>query len=120
MTTQNKAIVRRITEECWNKGTEKTADELVAANAPSHDPTAPSIPNGPAGLKQQVAMYRAAFPDLWFSIDEQVAEGDLVVTRWTARGTHDGSLMGAAPTHRKCTVTGIQIDKISNGKVVES
>jgi predicted ester cyclase len=65
-------------------------------------------------------MYRIAFPDLELTIEDQVAEGDEVVTRFTARGTHRGELMGIPPTGRKVVVTGISIDRLVNGKTVES
>ena len=65
-------------------------------------------------------MYRTAFPDMRITIEDQVAEGDKVVTRWTASGTHQGDLMGIDPTGRRATVTGITIDRISGGKVEET
>ena len=64
-------------------------------------------------------MYRTAFPDMRLTVEQQIAEGDLVVTRWTARGTHRGELFGAAPTNKQVTVQGITISRISSGKVVE-
>ena len=67
----------------------------------------------------QVAGYRAAFSDLQFTVEEQVAEGDRVVTRWTATGTHDGDLLGIAPTGTVGTTTGISINRIADGKVAE-
>jgi predicted ester cyclase len=64
-------------------------------------------------------MYRSASPDLRVSIDDMIAEGDRVVTRWTARGTHQGELMGNAPTGNQMTVRGILVDRISGGKIEE-
>jgi predicted ester cyclase len=64
-------------------------------------------------------MYRTAFPDLQIPIEDVIAEGDRVVTRWTTRGTHQGELMGAAPTGNQLTVTGILIDRVSGGKIEE-
>ena len=65
-------------------------------------------------------MYREAFPDISFEIGLQVAEGDYVATRWTGTGTHNGPIMGIEPTGNSSTVTGIGIDRIEDGKVVES
>ena len=65
-------------------------------------------------------MYRNAFPDLHFTIDEQIAEGDKVVTRWTAHGTNKGELLGMPATDKSTTVTGIAVDRIANGKIAES
>ena len=75
---------------------------------------------GPDGLKQFVQIYRGAFPDVRITINDQIAEGDKVVTRWTATGTHKGQLMGIAPTNKHATVTGVDIDRYQDGKVVEA
>ena len=65
-------------------------------------------------------MYRAAYPDTRLAIGEMIAEGDLVAMTWTATGTHQGELMGIAPTGRSVTVTGMGVDRISGGQIVES
>ena len=65
-------------------------------------------------------MYRNAFPDIHFTIDEQIAGGDKVATRWTAQGTHKGELVGIPATGKSSTVTGIAVDRIVNGKIAES
>ena len=70
--------------------------------------------------KQLVTMYFSAFPDLHLTIEDQIAEGDKVVTRWTARGTHQGPFMGIPPTGKRAVVTGIAIDRFANGKFVEN
>ena len=72
-----------------------------------------------AGGKKTIAMYREAFPDTSFEIEDQLAEGDKVVTRWTATGTMEGELMGMQPTGKNATITGITIDRIEKGKIVE-
>jgi len=119
MTEDTKRISRQVIEEVFNKGRLDIADELVAVGAVSHDPARPdSI--GPEGLKEQVTGYRTAFPDVAITIDDQVAEGDRVVTRWTARGTHKGDLWGIGATGKEATVTGTTIDRIKNGQVVET
>ncbi len=118
MSEQNKALVRRIVQECFSKGNLAAADEVLAANYVDHN-APPGIPPGIAGFKQLVTMYRAAFPDLQVTVEDMVAEGDKVVVRWTGRGTHKGELMGIAPTNKAVTVTGIGIDRIANGKIVE-
>jgi predicted ester cyclase len=64
-------------------------------------------------------MYRSAFPDLHVEIEEQLAEGDLVATRWTATGTHEGDLMGIAPTGNRVTLPGMEIVRFSGGKLAE-
>ncbi len=116
-TEENKALSRRFIEEVWNQGKLAVIDELVAPNYVDHDPTGPI--HGPEGMKQFVSMYLAAYPDTHFTIEDQIAERDTVVTRWTARGTHKGPLMGIPPTGKQVTVTGISIDRVVNGKLVE-
>ncbi len=120
MSEQNKALSKRGVEEVWNQGKLEVIDELTAANCVFNDPTLPGGKvTGPKAYKQVVQMYRAAFPDLRITINDQIAEGDKVVTRWTATGTHKGELMGIAPTGKRATVTGIAIDRFQNGKTVE-
>ncbi len=116
-TEENKALSRRLIEEVWNQGNLAVIDELTAPNYVDHDPTGPI--QGPEGMKQFVSMYLTAYPDTHFTIEDQIAEGDRVVTRWTARGTHKGPLMGIPPTGKQVTVAGISIDRVVNGKLVE-
>ncbi len=116
-TEENKALSRRLIEEVWNQGNLAVIDELTAPNYVDHDPTRPI--HGPEGMKQFVSMYLTAYPDTHFTIEDQIAEGDRVVTRWTARGTHKGPLMGIPPTGKQVTVAGISIDRVVNGKLVE-
>jgi steroid delta-isomerase-like uncharacterized protein len=121
MSEQNKALARRAIEEVWNQGKLAVIDELTAANATFHDPSVPGGKfTGPEGVKQFVQIYRGAFPDVRLTINDQIAEGDKVVTRWTATGTHKGELMGIAPTNKHATVTGVDIDRYQDGKVVEA
>ena len=121
MSEQNKARARRALEEIWNQGKLALIEEMTAPNATYHDPNVPGGQfNGPAGVKQFVEIYRAAFPDVSIKVDDQIAEGDKVVTRWTATGTHKGDLMGIAPTNKHATVAGVDIDRFQDGKVVEA
>jgi steroid delta-isomerase-like uncharacterized protein len=116
-TEQNKANARRGFEEVWNQGKLAVVDELTDPNVVLHDPT--MTMHGSEQFKQFVMMYLSAFPDAHFTVEDQIAEGDKVVTRYTARGTHRGTLMGIAPTGKQVVVTGIAIDHYANGKVVE-
>jgi steroid delta-isomerase-like uncharacterized protein len=120
-TEANKAISRRFLEEIFGQGKLAVADEIIAPNHVNSGPGAlPGLPPGPEGSKQIVMVYRNAFPDVQFTIDEQIAEGDKVMTRWTAHGTHKGELAGIPPTGKSSTVTGMGVDRIVNGKIVES
>jgi steroid delta-isomerase-like uncharacterized protein len=120
MSEQNKAAARRIAEEFFAGGNFKIADELVDASFVGHDIASPEPIRGPEGLKQQAKGYRDAFPDLNLTIEEQIAEGDMVATRWTATGTHKGDLFGISPTGKQTTVGGMTFDRFSGGKIVES
>ena len=120
MSDQNKAIARRALE-VFGSGDLDALDDLVAENALDHDTQNPHGDiRGPEGAKQTAAMYRAAFSDLQITIEDQIAEGDKVVNRWTARGTQDGDLPGLPASGRTSTVTGISIDRIEGGKIAES
>jgi len=120
MMEDQKRIVRRSFEELFSQGDLRVADEVFAPEYVGHDPVLPHELHGPDEFKQFVRMYRSAFPDLQLTVEDQIAEGDLVVTRFTARGTHRGELMGIPPTGNCVAITGISIDRIANGKSVES
>jgi steroid delta-isomerase-like uncharacterized protein len=115
---QNKAIVRRLFEEPW-KGNLEVVDELIASDYVGHDPANPEPLRGPEGVKEFISTYRAAFPDSRITVEQQLAEGDLVATRWSGRGTHEGELMGIQPTGKQVTISGLTISRLVGGKVVE-
>jgi len=116
---ENKAIVRRVNDEVWNMGNLEAIDELIADDFVTTVIGAPEQIRGPDGFRDFVLMYRKAFPDLRLTIDDQIAEGETVVTRWTATGTHEGELMGIPPTGKQATTAGININRISRGKLVD-
>lgn len=113
MSAENKEIVRRSFEDVWTNGKMEAADALYSADHKHHISKRHSISLGPSGLKRIVSLVRAAFPDSQFIIDDMVSEGDRVVVRWTGRGHFIGS-------NRQVVVTGIGINRIADGKIVES
>jgi steroid delta-isomerase-like uncharacterized protein len=115
---QSKTIVRRAFEEPW-KGNLEVIDELIATDYIGHDPANPEPLHGPSGVKEFISTYRAAFPDARITVEQQLAEGDLVATRWTGRGTHEGELMGITATGKHVTVSGLTISRLEGGKIVE-
>jgi len=120
----DKALVRRTIEEAWTKGNLDQLDEIVDVSHVDHG-RHPEEVGGPAGRRQQIAMYRTAFPDFQATVEEQIAEGDKVVTRWTFRGTHLGALqhprLGTIPpTHKAVEFSGLTISHIVAGKIVDS
>ena len=119
MSEQNKAVVLRAVGQVWNRGDYDSLDDLVASDIVIHSPTPGGDIHGPEGLRQFYGALRAAFPDLHFTIEDQVAAGDRVVTRWTARARHTGVFQGIPPTGRQVRMAGIDIDRLADGKVVE-
>ena len=120
MSAETKAIARRLLEEAFNGGNLDVVDELVSPEFVNHDAALPEPTRGVEAAKASIAAYRAAFPDLRLTIEQQVGEGEFVTTRWTGTGTHQGDLMGMAATGKQSTVTGITIDRIVDGRFVES
>jgi predicted ester cyclase len=117
MSEDNKAQVRRVVEEVYNRGNLDVVDEVAVKDLVIH--ASSEDIRGRDGAKQYVAALRAGFPDLHLTVEDQIAEGDMVVTRWTARGTHTGDFQGIQPTGREIRVAGTDIDRIINGKTVE-
>ena len=119
MTTEdNKALVRRFFEEI-DKGNLEAMDELVAENYVDHNPPPfPGLASGREGLKQAFEIFWKATPG-YHHIEEQIAEGDKVVTRMTSYGKHEGDLPGAPRTGNDLEMTSITIHRIANGKLVE-
>jgi steroid delta-isomerase-like uncharacterized protein len=119
MSETNKALVRSFYAEVWNAHNPGATGQYYAADFLDHNPAIPGQAAGAEGASQVFGGFIAAFPDIHFSIDLQVAEGDIVATRWTSTGTNSGSMMGMPPTGRSVTVTGIDILRIAGGKIAE-
>jgi steroid delta-isomerase-like uncharacterized protein len=119
MSDRNKAIERRLLDEVFNQGNLDLIDELVASDFVGHGTAAEGGDQGREAYKQFVIQMRTAFPDLRITIEDQIAEDDKVVTRWRARGTHTGVFQGIPPTGRSGEMSGVTIDRIANGKLVE-
>jgi steroid delta-isomerase-like uncharacterized protein len=113
---ENKAFIDRMTKELWNTGDMAAIEKFYSADYVGHDPSGTTHMEQ---LKQAAAAYFAGFPDLHIATDDLIAEGDLVVKRWTARCTHTGEYMGIPPTGNKLVVTGIEIFRIAGGKIAE-
>ena len=115
----NKALVRRYVEDAWNKHNPAVVDQIYAADFVDRSPDIPGIAHTRDGLKQFMGVYLRAFPDADITIEDQLVEGDRVVTRWTGRGTQTGEFMEMPPSGKKVAVPGVQIDRFSGGKIVE-
>jgi predicted ester cyclase len=119
MSEQNKAIVRRLFEELWNKGNLSVADQLFTPNYTHHDSSSPDFGYGPESERKRATLYRSAFPDLRLTIEDLIAEGDTVMARWSGHGTHKGNLNEIAPTGKQFTISGVTIARFVNGKLSE-
>ena len=119
MSEENKALVRRLFEEFVSKGNLSLADELIAEDFIDHNPSGPDQGPGPEGLKQVFAARWTAFPDLRVTVEDQVAEGDKVVSRTTITGTHRGDFMGIPATGKSISMGAIAIIRIEDGMIVE-
>lgn len=117
---ENKAIVRRWIEEGWNRGNLDVADELYTADffAESMEEGVEDL-RGIEDVKEMVRRIRSAFPDIHFSIDHLIAEGDKVVGAFTLQGTHQGDLSDLAPTGRRVRFKAIDVWRILDGKIAE-
>lgn len=117
MSEQNKAIVRRIVEDYWNKRNPALAGELFAANCSLHTPDGDS--KGVEGMAQIYDAYATAFPDFRITVEDTVAEGDRVAVRYSFAGTHKGPLGATPASGNRLTVSGIVIFRLAGGKVAE-
>ncbi len=114
MSEQNKTIASRFLDALWNKLDFAVVDELISSDYDGHSS---ADVHGPVGAKAIAFILRTAFPDFQFAIEDQIAEGDRVVTRWAGGGTHSGEFLGAPATGRYVTLTGITIFRIVDGKL---
>jgi predicted ester cyclase len=117
-----KQIGRRVLFEIWSQGRLDVADELYASDYVDHVSRGPEPQEvrGPGGLKSAVTMFRTAFPDLRYTIEDEMAERDVVMTRFSAHGTHRGRFLGAEPTGTSISYTGVDINRIVDGQITES
>jgi len=116
---ENKQFIQRFVEETLNRQNLDAVDELVATHF-IEDVPLPGQGPGRDGLKYAIGMLLDAFPDMTWAIDEQIAEGEKVVSRFTWTGTHRSAFLGIPPTHRQVTVWGVVIDVVQQGQLVES
>jgi predicted ester cyclase len=115
---EQKDVYRRATEEIWNAGNPAAVDTFFAPDYRNHNPFAGTTPDR-EGMKEAVRIMRIAFPDFHSTVEDVIAEGDLVVGRATLRGTHLGELMGIPPTGRQMAMASISALRIVGGQIVE-
>lgn len=119
MSQQNKTLAKRLYTQVWKEGNRDIIDEVLAEDYDHHN-LPEGLPAGREGFKQFTGMYLRAFPNPDVEVEDMIAEGDKVVVRWTARATHRGEFMDISPTNKRVEMTGIDILRFSDGKIVES
>ena len=110
-------IARRYIDEVWNQGKSSAVDQIVAANVVGH--VGGKEIRGAETIRQRLSNLRGAFSDVRFTVEDTVAEGDKVVVRWTFRGRNTGAYMGAKATGKAVNITGMNLFRITGGKIQE-
>lgn len=120
-TELNRRLSRRWFEEVWNKRRAEAIDELFAPDGLAHglDPLETQPTPGPALFRIFWKQFCDAFPDLYVTVEDVIAEGDKTAIRISFRGTHRGPLMGAPPTGQPVIATGISFVRWRNGQIAE-
>jgi len=116
---ENKVMVRRWMDEGLNKGNLTIIDELFDPDVISHDHLAGDFRGTQEGPKRAVTTFRAAFPDIHFTIEDILTEDAKVVTRWTAQGTHQGEFLSMEATGRQIHFSGVYVYRIADGRIAE-
>ena len=119
MSEQNKRVAKRLYEDVIGGGEVELIDELVSKDYFGHASAPEFETRGREAYKQFVHGLRGAFPDLKLKVEEQVAEGDRVVSRWVASGTHNGEYFGIPPSGKQGSMNGITIERIVDGVALE-
>ena len=117
-TEANKVLARRLLEDDISRGDEAVAEQIIHPTFFDHT-NPPGMQHGLDGHKAIVRLFRAAFPDQWWQIDDLISEGDMVVARTTMTGTQTGDFFGIPPTGKSVTVTGVHVMRIADGKIAE-
>ena len=119
--TSNKERIRQfyavLNDQVWPQGNFTAADDFIAPDYVCHEAAGPR--RGREGFRELITQYRTAFPDAKFTVEDQIAEGDLVLTRFSVRGTQRGPFMGIAPTGKPVTLSALSLTRLANGKAVE-
>jgi steroid delta-isomerase-like uncharacterized protein len=118
---ENKEKMRRVLEEAFGQGKKEVVDEVLDSDFVCWDPNSETGEiRGAETIKGEIEYFRNAFPDFYWRVDDQIAEGDRVTTRYTLGGTHQGEFFGVPGTGKRIEITGINIDRFDdNGKLVE-
>jgi predicted ester cyclase len=120
----NKQVLMRFWSEVWDQGKLDVVDEIFHPKFTDHGLAPGLTKQGPEGAKEAVEQFRSGIPDLYLKVDDMVAEGDKVLTRWTAGGTHTGPLVSGRgaipPTGKTATVRGFTLNRVEDGKIIDA
>ncbi|MFC4543231.1 ester cyclase [Halosolutus amylolyticus] len=117
--TEISALVRRDPEEIWTEGNLDTIDEIFAEEFVLHDPSTDDEPRGRDDYRDYVETYREAFPDVEYEVETVIVEDETAAVRYTACGTHEGEFMGLEPTGDRVSVSGMEMYRVEDGRIVE-
>lgn len=120
MSTEAKAVVRRLYEEVWNKRRLEVVNEIISPSHALNDPHLTGSAVGPEAYKRVFTQFIAAFPDLRFTVEDVISEKDKVVVSWNISGTHKREFRGIPATNKKISIEGITINHVTNGKITDS
>lgn len=116
----HKELFGRLYHSIWNEHRFDFIPLVIAETHALGDPTVQGRGVGPENYRRQVERFLTGLPDLRFDVDDTVSEGDKLVVSWTITGTHRGEFLGVPPTNRRVSFSGITINHIRNGKIIES
>jgi len=105
--------------DVWEQGNIDLLDELLSPDYINHNLAAPDLPTGPEGVKAVVSMFRSAMPDLKVVVEDMIADGDKVATRYALEGTHEGQLFGVPPTGKRLSIKSITVERVADSKIRE-
>lgn len=117
MSAEESKVTMRRYFDVYEQGNIELLDELLSPDYVNHTPATPELPTGPEGVKGVVTMFRSAMPDLRVVIEDMIAEGDKVATRYTLEGTHEGELFGVPPTGNRLSIKSMTVERVSDGKI---
>jgi predicted ester cyclase len=114
----NKQVVRRFIDEVVNTGDVSRVEDFIGPDYVDHY-AGEDAPTGPGVMAEHIRDVRATYPDLHVTIEQQFADGDVVISRVLATGTHQGSWLGMAPTGKRVRITVVNIDRVRDGRIIE-
>jgi steroid delta-isomerase-like uncharacterized protein len=116
----HKELFGRLYHSIWNERRLEFIEHVIADTHAISDPTVAGGAVGPSAYRRQVERFLTGLPDLHFEVDDTITEKDKLVVYWTITGTHRGEFLGVPPTNKKVSFSGITINQIRNGKIIES